>query len=105
VVVGHGAAVGEQFAVVVEQDDAVAQQAPTLFGVAADDGREVTRLAGGVGAGRYVVTPGASIRSVSRRGDRNYVPCWSDYEFDNSVPGLKRSPVTPVTRSPDGVGR
>ena len=51
VVVGDGAAVGEQLAVVVEQDDAVAQQSPALLGVAADDGGEVTRLAGGVGAG------------------------------------------------------
>jgi hypothetical protein len=78
VVVGHGPAVGEQLAVVVEQDDAVAQQAPALLGVAADDGREVARLARGVGAGRYVVTHGGSIRSVPT-GVGSYVPCSSDY--------------------------
>src|SRR5687768_17239928 len=69
VVVGDGAAVGQQLAVVVEQHDAVAQQAPALLGVAAHHGGEVTRLAGGVGAGLRVVAHGGSIRS-----DRGTVP-------------------------------
>jgi uncharacterized protein DUF664 len=58
VVVADGLAVGEQLTVVVEEDHAVAQQAPALLGVAADHGGEVTRLAGGLGAGRYVGTHG-----------------------------------------------
>jgi hypothetical protein len=56
VVIGDGAAVGEQLAVVVEEDDAVAQQAPPLLGVTADHRGQVTGLAGGFGAGIYVVT-------------------------------------------------
>src|SRR3954447_21736434 len=55
VVVVHGTAVGEQRAVVVEEDDAVAQQAPALLGVAADRGGEVARVTGGLGTGGYVV--------------------------------------------------
>jgi hypothetical protein len=62
VVVAHGLAVGQQFAVVVEEDHAVAEEAPTLLGVAAHHGSEVTGLAGGLGAGRYVVAHGGPLR-------------------------------------------
>jgi hypothetical protein len=64
VVVRNGAAVGEQLAVVVEQDDAVAQQSPALLGVTAHHGGEVTGLAGGVGAALRVVAHRCHIRSV-----------------------------------------
>ncbi len=81
VVVGDGAAVGEQLAVVVEEDDAVAQQAPTLLGVAADHGGEVTGLAGGVGAGRYVVAHRDHIRSAPGAVPGVTLPCSSDYRI------------------------
>src|SRR3954463_12303188 len=68
VVVVHGAAVGEQRAVVVEEDDAVAQQAPALLGVSADHGREVARVTGGLGTGGYVVAHRHHFRIETRFG-------------------------------------
>jgi hypothetical protein len=66
VVVGDRLTVGEQLAVVVEQDDAVAEQPPALLGVAADDDRQVAYVAGGVGAGGSVVAHRDHSRSVRR---------------------------------------
>ena len=102
---GTALAVGEQLAVVVEEDDAVAQQAPALLGVAADHGGEVTGLAGGVGAGSYVVAHRDHIRSVSRRGARSYLPCSSDYRIRQVCASAEASRSEQVTRSPQGVGR
>jgi hypothetical protein len=59
VVRGEAAAVGKQFAAVLEQHHPVTQQAPALFGLCDDDdgGRAVG--AGGRGAGRLVLAGGA----------------------------------------------
>jgi hypothetical protein len=72
VVVGHGPAVGEQLTVVVEQDDAIAEEAPALLGVAADHSSEVTSLTRGVGAGWYVVAHAHSHPFGARRRAGSY---------------------------------
>jgi hypothetical protein len=105
VVVEHGTAVGQQLTVVVEQDDAVAEQAPALLGVAAHDGGEVTRVAGGCGARGYVVAHRDSIPFGIPAGAGSYVPCSSDYQFGKCAPGLKDGEVMLLTRSLEGVGR
>lgn len=51
----YDAAVGKQFAGVFEQDDAVAQAAPALFGVGGDDTRGFPVQCVGVGAGGTVL--------------------------------------------------
>src|SRR5215218_5260392 len=58
VVVGHRTPVGQQLAVVVEQDDAVAQQPPALLGVAADHDGEIAGVAVGVGTRSPVLAHG-----------------------------------------------
>src|SRR3954452_13844471 len=50
VVIGDRATVGQQLAVVVEEDHAVAQQLPALLRVTGDDDCEVAVVAGGVRA-------------------------------------------------------
>jgi hypothetical protein len=73
VVIRDGAAVGEQLAVVVEEHDAVAQESPALFGVAADHRGEVAGLAGGVGARSYVVA------------HRNHIPFGLPVRYQESL--------------------
>src|SRR3954447_653687 len=89
VVVADGLAVGEQLTVVVEEDHAVAQQPPALLGVAADHGGEVTRLARGLGAGRYVGTHGGPFVSVVPEHGPDYGPCSSVHWFGKSDRWLK----------------
>src|SRR3954447_2154905 len=105
VVVADGLAVGEQLTVVVEEDHAVAQQAPALLGVAADHGGEVTRLAGGLGAGRYVGTHGGPFVRWFLNTGPNYGPCSSVHWFGKSDRRLKPGGVTYLTRSLEGVVR
>jgi hypothetical protein len=59
VVRGEAAAVGKQFAAVLEQHHPVTQQAPALFGVCDDDDGGRTVGAGGRGAARLVLAGGA----------------------------------------------
>jgi hypothetical protein len=100
VVVVDSAPVGEQLAVVVEQDDAVAQQAPALLGVAADHSREITCVAAGIGTGQYVVAHRHHIRFDPAGGSGNYLKYSSDYGLAKSALEVGTLRVTQLTRSP-----
>jgi hypothetical protein len=73
VVVRYGAAVGQQLAVVVEEDDAVAEQPPALLRVAGDHDREVAIVAVGVRARGGVGAHRSLLAKVRPSVDRYYV--------------------------------